>query len=53
LLKRVFDIDIVHCPHCGAALESSPPFWKKLPSPKFLIISAVLSNAAQSTWAGI
>jgi hypothetical protein len=25
LLKRVFDIDIEHCPHCGSTLEMIVP----------------------------
>jgi len=31
LLKRVFDIDIEHCPNCGGALKIQSPPLKHLP----------------------
>jgi len=39
LLKRVFDIDIEQCPHCG---KSSPSSWRKPQSLKFSIILVCL-----------
>jgi hypothetical protein len=34
LLKRVFDIDIEHCPHCGSTLKITPPSRTLWPDPK-------------------
>jgi len=42
LLKRVFDIDMEHCPHCGGTLKIIAPSWNSARLPRFLIISAYL-----------